>query len=206
MASTARTTSTAAVERQALAFALDTAGPDAPTLCAGWDVQDLAAHLVMRDGHVDLLASRRIPKPGAHFRGEAAAETVLNFDELVERVAAGPPRWSPARLGVVDDAMNTLEFFVHAEDVLRAGPEAPSERRETSPAVQAKLWSVASTTLFPAAARTEHRRVTWLSPGFGAVTHGRRRDPLQILEGAPGELALRAFGREQVADVVVREV
>lgn len=205
MAPAARTT-TAAVERAVLARALEEAGPEAPTLCAGWDAQDLAAHLVMRDGHVDLLAARRIPKPGTHFRGEPPAEGALDFDELVERFAAGPPRWSLARLGVVDDAMNTLEFFVHVEDVLRAGSVAPSERREISPAVQAKLWSFASKTLFLAAARTEHRRVTWLSPGFGAVTHGRRRDSLQIVEGAPGELALRAFGRGQVADVDVREV
>ncbi|WP_010524765.1 TIGR03085 family metal-binding protein [Nesterenkonia sp. F] len=206
MAPAARTTSAAAVEREALVQALSEAGPYAPTLCAGWDAHDLAAHLVMRDGHLDLLARRRIPTPGTHFRGEAPAEGVLDFTELLERFAAGAPRWSPARVGVVDDAMNTLEFFVHAEDVLRAGPEEPSPRRDLAPAVEARLWSFASKTLFLAAARSQHRRVTWVSPGFGAVTHGRRRDPLQIVEGAPGELALRAFGRGQVADVAVREV
>ncbi|GAA3280419.1 TIGR03085 family metal-binding protein [Nesterenkonia halobia] len=205
MAPAARTT-TAAVERAVLARVLEEAGPEAPTLCAGWDAQDLAAHLVMRDGHLDLLARRRIPTPGAHFRGEPPAEGVLDFGDLLERFAAGAPRWSPARIGPVDEAMNTLEFFVHAEDVLRAGAEAPSPRRDLDPAVEARLWSFAAKTLFLVAARSQHLRVAWVSPGFGAVTHGRRRDPLQIVEGAPGELVLRAFGRGQVADVTVREV
>lgn len=205
MAPAARTT-TAAVERAALARALEEAGPAAPTLCAGWDAQDLAAHLVMRDGHLDLLARRRIPTPGAHFRGEPPAAGVLDFRDLLERFAAGAPRWSPARIGPVDEAMNTLEFFVHAEDVLRAGSEAPSPRRDLDPAVEYRLWSFASKTLFLAAARSQRRRVAYLSPGAGGVTHGRRHDPLQVVEGAPGELVLWAFGRGQVAEVTVREV
>lgn len=205
MAPTASTTSPAAVERRALVRALRAAGPDAPTLCTGWDAQDLAAHLVIRDGHLDLLARRRVPRPGSHARGDRPEVRCLGFEELVDRIEAGVPRWSPARLRVVDDAINTLEFFVHTEDMLRAA-EDREERREVTPAVRATLWRYASQTLFPATARSQHRRVTFLSPGVGAVTHGRRRDPLKIIEGQPEELVLWAFGRTSVADVALREV
>ena len=42
--------------------------------------------------------------------------------EIVERVRTGPPRWSPMRLDAVDRLVNTVEFFVHHEDVRRARP------------------------------------------------------------------------------------
>src|SRR5205085_2871402 len=38
-------------ERHALADLFNAVGPDAPTLCAGWSTRDLAAHLVLREGH-----------------------------------------------------------------------------------------------------------------------------------------------------------
>ena len=36
-------------ERLLLADLLETAGPDAPTLCEGWTTRDLAAHVVVRE-------------------------------------------------------------------------------------------------------------------------------------------------------------
>ena len=38
----------------------------------------------------------------------------------MELVRTGPPRWSPAALEPVDRLANTVEFFVHHEDVRRA--------------------------------------------------------------------------------------
>jgi uncharacterized protein (TIGR03085 family) len=43
-------------ERKALADALQAAGPDAPTLCEGWQTRDLAAHLVLRERRPDAAA------------------------------------------------------------------------------------------------------------------------------------------------------
>ena len=40
-------------ERQVLVDAMLVAGPDAPTLCEGWTVKDLAAHLVARERRPD---------------------------------------------------------------------------------------------------------------------------------------------------------
>ncbi|WP_346995752.1 maleylpyruvate isomerase N-terminal domain-containing protein, partial [Dietzia sp. SLG310A2-38A2] len=36
-------------ERSALVETMRAAGPEAPTLCAGWTTRDLAAHLVVRE-------------------------------------------------------------------------------------------------------------------------------------------------------------
>ena len=46
-------TSHSAAEREALADALASAGPDAPTLCEGWTAHDLAAHLIAREHRPD---------------------------------------------------------------------------------------------------------------------------------------------------------
>jgi hypothetical protein len=40
-------------ERLALAALLDQTGPDAPTLCAGWQTRDLAAHVMLRERRPD---------------------------------------------------------------------------------------------------------------------------------------------------------
>ena len=45
-----------------------------------------------------------------------------DFTALVERVRNGPPRWSPMALPPLDRALNTLEYFVHHEDIRRAAP------------------------------------------------------------------------------------
>src|SRR5699024_6599144 len=109
----------------------------------------------------------------------------LGFEVLLQRIKAGPPRWSPARLRPVGDAMNTVEFFVHTEDVLRAGPQSQQPpRRQVAESVRQALWRQASRTLFLAVARKARRRTTYLSPGVGAVTHGRTGDPVLLVEGA----------------------
>ena len=40
-------------ERKALADLLAALGPDAPTLCTGWETRDLAAHIVLRERRPD---------------------------------------------------------------------------------------------------------------------------------------------------------
>ncbi len=43
-------------ERLALCGLLEKTGPDAPTLCEGWNTGDLAAHLVLRERRPDAAA------------------------------------------------------------------------------------------------------------------------------------------------------
>ena len=53
--------SIASRERAALADLLVELGPDAPTLCAGWDTRDLAAHLAVRERRPDATPGVAVP-------------------------------------------------------------------------------------------------------------------------------------------------
>ncbi len=112
-------------ERAALASALLEAGPEAPTLCAGWTTRDLAAHLVVREERPDAaiaLGLERIRPLAEH--GERVRRRIrdLPYDQLVARFAAGPPRLSPFAIPALDRLGNTVEYAVHCEDVRRATP------------------------------------------------------------------------------------
>lgn len=220
-----RSSSTAAAERQALVAALREKGPAAATLCEGWATHDLAVHVVARDSRPHLVFGRELPVVGSKAQEQYRNIEGLSFAELVDRIEAGVPSWHPARSRAVDDMMNTLEFFVHTEDVLRgddpsagaddrsAGADGGLEgssalqphRRRLSPSLQRRLWKQVSRTLLMAAARKRRRRITYISPGYGSVTHGASRDPMISLQGAPSELVLWAFGRQSVAEVVMRQ-
>lgn len=220
-----RSSSTAAAERQALVAALREKGPRAATLCEGWTTHDLAVHVVARDSRPHLILGRELPVVGSKAQEQYRNIEGLSFAELVDRIGDGVPSWHPARSRSVDDMMNTLEFFVHTEDVLRgddpsagaddrsAGADGGLEgssalqphRRRLSPSLQRRLWKQVSRTLLMAAARKRRRRITYISPGYGSVTHGASRDPMISLEGAPSELVLWAFGRQSVAEVVMRQ-
>ena len=115
-------TSPARAERSALCDLFLTVGPDAPTLAGDWTTRDLAAHLVVRERRPD--AGPGIVTPFLHDYSERVriAERERPWTELVERVRQGPPRWNPMHLEAVDALVNTVEFFVHHEDVRRAAP------------------------------------------------------------------------------------
>src|SRR5664280_566909 len=110
----------AQIERAALCDTLLDMGPGAPTLCEGWLTADLAAHLVIRDGRPDLAIGMFLPPAAGRLDRASKALAVSDWRQLVRRVQGGPPKWSLARLGRIDEFMNTGEFFVHHEDVLRA--------------------------------------------------------------------------------------
>lgn len=205
--------SPAAHERQALVQALQEVGAEADTLCEGWDAQDLAVHVVARDARPDTVFGQDLPVLGERAKRTYQEFEKLSFEELVRRIQAGVPQWSPARMRRIDNAMNTLEFFVHTEDVRRAGrtdtdddAEPQLERRDIPDSVRTALWAQASRTLLMAAARKARRRITFLSPDYGAVTHGRANDPVRVVEGPPEELVLWAFGRQEAAEVSIRKV
>lgn len=120
-----------ATERADIAQTLLAAGPGAPTLCAGWQTQHLAAHLVLRD---------RTPWRMSPGRLEALAASSADPDgyaALVAQVAEGPGRLTPGYW--FSEQMNLLELFVHSEDVRRAGPGA-SRSTEIDPAYATALW------------------------------------------------------------------
>src|SRR4051794_19999893 len=129
----------ARTERSALCDLVLEVGPDAPTLCEGWTTRDLAAHLVVREHRPDAALGIVASPLAAHGEKVRLATAGRPWDELVSAVRAGPPMWSPMRIAAVDRAANTLEFYVHHEDVRRATEGwAP---RVLDPDLDAQLWN-----------------------------------------------------------------
>ncbi len=109
-------------ERASLCATLESSGPDAATLCSDWNARQLAAHLVLREGHPTAVLGMVVPPLSGWTQRRLNSLAATKFALLIHRIATGPPRWSPARLPGVEPAVNTIEFFVHHEDLRRAGP------------------------------------------------------------------------------------
>jgi uncharacterized protein (TIGR03085 family) len=191
-------------ERLALCSLLDKAGPRAPTLCAGWSTLDLAAHLVLRehrpDAGIGVLCG---PLAGHTRRVQSALAGRTPFPRLVETIRTGPPRLSVFGIPGADARINLIEYFVHHEDVRRAGPGW--EPRSLDPGLSEILWNrlkMARFLLRKAPVGVELARDDPPRPG-AAATGGRRRvritakarTPVVTITGAPSELTMWAFGR-----------
>lgn len=184
----------AAAERNALCDTFLQVGPDAPTLCSPWLTRDLAAHLVLREHRPDLAVGVLVPRLAERLereQRELAASTP--WPGLVEKVRSGPPAWHPTQIGAIDDAVNTLEFFVHHEDVLRAEPGFTP--RALTDEVEAGVWLA-----LKRSAKILFRRVdagvVLASPGHGRIAvKAPSKGASVTVTGPPGELALLGFGR-----------
>jgi uncharacterized protein (TIGR03085 family) len=185
-------------ERLLLADLLESAGPDAPTLCEGWQTRDLAAHVVVRERRTDAAGSwgiARLADRVDRVRDEYARKP---YDELIRLIRTGPPKLSPFALKQVDEASNTVEFFIHTEDVRRAQPDWTP--REIDPVFADALWS----RLERPAARVMARRspvglVLRRPNGQTVVAH--RGTPVVTVTGEPAELVLYISGRQSSAKV-----
>ncbi|MBL7499565.1 TIGR03085 family protein [Frankia sp. CNm7] len=185
-----------------LADLLADAGPDRPTLCAGWTTHDLVAHLVTRERVPYAGPGLVIPAlHGLTERAERSTGRAHSFAELVEMFRAGPPLWNPARLRRFDDATNINEFYVHYADVDRAVPGFTP--REVDPAVRERIWSA-----LRLVGRTGYRQTTAEVVAERTDTHDRRvlrrGSPTVVIAGLPEELLLHAFGRRSAAQVELR--
>jgi uncharacterized protein (TIGR03085 family) len=126
-------------ERLALCALLEKTGPDAPTLCEGWNTGDLAAHLVLRERRPDA-AGGVIGGPLAGYTAKVQSRIRArkSFPDLVRTIRSGPPRLSPMGIPGMDERANAVEFFVHHEDIRRAAPGwAP---RDISSGESDMLW------------------------------------------------------------------
>lgn len=183
-------------ERRSLTDLLLRVGPDAPTLCEGWTTADLAAHLVVRERRPDAGPGIVIPAlAGYTERVQRSVRDGRSWEALVGAVRSGPP--FPLRLSLVDEPMNTAEFFVHHEDVRRAEPGwAP---RDLDPDLERALWSRVRL-MSRLARRAVPVGLTIVAPGYGQK-EVRAAEPMVTMTGPPGELALFLFGRQSVARV-----
>lgn len=189
----------ASIERAALCDTLLEVGPDASTLCGGWTTGDLLAHLLVREGRPDATAGIYVPAlAGRAEKAMADLRHRYDHETLVERLRQGPPAWHPARVAAVNEKVNLVEFFVHHEDVLRAGLGAP--RRSLSAEHVAALGdqlAIMGTMLFR---RTRGARVE-LVTAKRRTRIGSGDGPVVQIHGRPGEILLFGFGRRDVAEV-----
>lgn len=179
-------------ERAALVETMRVVGPDAPTLCTGWTTRDLAAHLVVREGRLDAAPGIAIPfLAGYTEKVQRQTATSTDWEELLDRIASGPPLLSPFKL--LDPVANMDEMFIHHEDVRRA--QAPWEPRaleaDTVRGLRRPLAIMARLTMSNVPAR-----VTLQTTDRETVAVVGRGQELTVT-GDIGELTLFVAGRDE---------
>lgn len=183
-----------------MAETLLAAGPDAPTLCAGWRTQELAAHLYLRERNAGVGLSMLL-KPfnrvsdKATFKLAAKSSTPEAYAKLVEQFRSGPPPLSPMKIKAVDESSNLIEYFVHTEDIRRAtdrwAPRALDEQYSNA------LWDEL----------VKRAAILYRGVDLGIVLvqpsgprHVAKRAPVSVaIVGEPGELLMHAHGRTSEA-------
>jgi uncharacterized protein (TIGR03085 family) len=180
----------ARAERERLCDLALTLGADAPTLCGDWTVKDLLAHLLVRER--DPIGASGIWMPGLGKVTEWAMDRTARGDleDLVQKLRS--PGLSPVNIPLVDKAFNTLEFYIHHEDIRRAQPSW--EPRELTSYEHSQIW---------AALKTMGRGLV-RNAGVPLAMHRtdkdkrfvlkRGKDPVTV-SGLPSEVALFLYGR-----------
>ncbi len=179
-------------ERHALVETMRAVGPDGPTLCGDWTTRDLAAHLVVRERRLDATPGITISALAgytAHVQRQFTQST--EWDQLLEKVASGPPLYSPFKL--LDPVANMDEMFIHHEDVRRAQTGWEPRRLDdaTVKALARGLPIMARLTLGGAPARVSLRT----PDGNTVATVGR--GPELTVTGEVSELTLFIAGRDE---------
>ena len=184
--------SVATDERAALCDLLDELGPDQPTLCEGWLTRDLAAHLVVREHRPDAAPGILLSAFAGHTRRVQDSYARRPWRELVDLVRGGPPAWWPTRIPAVDKLVNSVEFFVHHEDVRRG--QENWKPRDPDPKRDAAMWAGLTRAGKMTLRRTPVGLVLRRTDGESVVV---KRGPTTVtITGEPGELLLFAFGRD----------
>jgi uncharacterized protein (TIGR03085 family) len=186
-------TTLAQQERQTLCDLFVELGADAPTLCEGWRTADLAAHLVVRERRPDSGPGLVWPPlAGYTEKVRQAARDRTQWEELIETVRRGPP----LLLRPVDGPMNTIEYFIHVEDVRRA--QENWEPRDISPELADALWARVGP---GGMAKKVGATIVITSPGRADKQSGT--GPVLTLAGDPGELTMFGAGRQGAAQVEI---
>lgn len=186
-------TTAAQRERAALVETMREVGPDAPTLCGDWTTRDLAAHLVVRERRLDATPGIMVPAlAGYTDRVQRQTAQGSEWEALLDKVASGPPLYSPFKL--LDPVANMGEMYIHHEDVRRAqsGWEPRPLDDATVTALTRSLPLMARMTLAKAPAR-----MTLKTPQGKSLATVGKGEPLTVT-GEAQELLLFVSGRDEV--------
>jgi uncharacterized protein (TIGR03085 family) len=171
-------------------------GSTAPTLCGEWRVQELVAHLLVRER--SLIGAPGIvikPLSGLHDRETARVARSAELPTLVAKL-----RSARSFLGIpgIDQLVNTLEFFVHHEDIRRAQPDwQPRQLDDRSSGVLWKAIGVSGKGLV----RPAGVPVTIRNAATGQTTVLRGGSSPVTLTGEVAELVMFLYGRSQTRDL-----
>jgi len=189
-------------ERAALAALLEETGPDGPTLCEGWQTKDLAAHLVLRERRPDAAAGV-MGGPLASYTARVQRKYLgrYSYPELVGLFRSGPPALSLFAIPGADEAANAVEYFVHHEDVRRAGEEWTE--RTLDDGLSEMLWKrLKGARLLLRSAPTG---IVFAREGNGKLDLivAKNATPSVTVTGSPAELTLWSMGRTRAAHVTL---
>ena len=183
-------------ERRGLADTALRIGPDAPTLCGDWDTKDLVCHLLVRESSLVGAPGIAVPALSGLTDREMARLKKQPFEKLVERLRTS--KLTFFSLPPVDAVVNTLEFFVHHEDIRRAQPGW--RRRHLSDESLDTLWqglkAQGAALVRPAGVPVVVRRTD--TGETATLTSGG--DPVE-LSGPVTEIVFYLFGRDQVREL-----
>ena len=188
-------------ERAGLAADLSRLGPDAPTLCEGWTARDLLTHVLLRENDPLAIPGMAVSVFDAVTQARAdKMEASGSFEDLVARFAQGPDRFSIFRVPGMDAAANSMEYFIHHEDLLRAQPgwrpRQLGNRAELQLAGIIRKYGRALTRRSPVGVRAE-------MTGLGDPVTLHPGDRIVTIVGKPSEILLLLTGRTSVAQVDV---
>jgi uncharacterized protein (TIGR03085 family) len=182
-------------ERDALCDSLVKYGAEAPTLCEGWQTDDLAAHMVARETRPDAAVGLLLPGPFAHHLQNVMDHLKQGgYDALVAKLRSGPP-WLH-RQGPLA-AANVGENWIHHEDVRRANGEGP---RPPDTELDDILWNGLRLSGLINGRKLKGAALVLRTPD-GRERVISKHGPQVVVSGAPGELALFMAGRKEAADV-----
>lgn len=190
------------LERESLCNLLLTVGPNAPTLCDGWTTLDLAVHLVVRERHPLAAPGILLGGPFADYLHNTTNRVnSQSYASLVRTLRSGPP----LVLRPLDRIVNLVEFYVHHEDVRRAGGDTSPRNESEMASIDAALWKFLK------------RIAKYLTRSLGPVGLDLRQPDGSIvkahlaasdsftatLSGRPSEIVLYLMGRQSVAQVTL---
>ena len=183
-------------ERHELCDLALTVGEDAPTLCGDWTVKDLVAHLLVRENRPWAAAGIVVPQLSGLTEKSMERMARQDFGVLVEKLR--DPGLTMYRLPPAEVAFNTLEYFVHHEDIRRAS--SGWKPRDLDPDDVDLIWKLGrgSGRLM---ARRIGRPFRIRRSDTGAEATLSSGDDAVVVSGPPGEVVLFLFGRDQVRDL-----
>ncbi len=170
---------------------------NAKTLCAGWTVEDLAAHLVTRErsliGGIGLVVASL-----QKLHDKRIERVKLHGHDYILRKLNKYPWYMPA-------SVNTAEFWVHNEDFLRG--ELRMSRPKPSNQDNSILWkSLKSMSKIRKNLLSDIGNVDFVNSQTKEVIKLRfnKRNKVVTITGTAGELLLYFYGRRKVAKVNMR--